>query len=222
MSLPAEWARAPGTLPYKEKYKGRVSCVTVDGVMYYPSYVVSRTAIHGYRSVPVVSGQPRVHTRAHVDRRAAVARDAHGHDHRHLLQQRLSIDLYIEDEEGNAGEVLDPDDLTGACGRAGWSLRYRVSALCASRGQHVRSTSSRYPASFASSRRPEATITDEAASRAGAVRARECARGETGLLRSYCYRAAEPEGAGGGRAGHTLDRTAHFGRSKREARRTPI
>ena len=34
------------------KYKGHVACVTVDGVMYYPSYVVSRTAIHGYPSVP--------------------------------------------------------------------------------------------------------------------------------------------------------------------------
>jgi lipoprotein-anchoring transpeptidase ErfK/SrfK len=29
-----------------------VQCVTVNGVMYYPSYVVSKTAIHGYKSVP--------------------------------------------------------------------------------------------------------------------------------------------------------------------------
>jgi N-acetylmuramoyl-L-alanine amidase len=41
-----------GHFSIKEKYKGRVSCVTVNGVMYYPSYVVSRTAIHGYKSVP--------------------------------------------------------------------------------------------------------------------------------------------------------------------------
>ncbi len=41
-----------GHFQIKEKYKGRVSCVTVDGVMYYPSYVVSKTAIHGYPSVP--------------------------------------------------------------------------------------------------------------------------------------------------------------------------
>lgn len=34
------------------KYPGWVQCVTLDGEMYYPSYVVSRTAIHGYRSVP--------------------------------------------------------------------------------------------------------------------------------------------------------------------------
>lgn len=34
------------------KYEGWVKCVTLDGEMYYPSYVVSRTAIHGYRSVP--------------------------------------------------------------------------------------------------------------------------------------------------------------------------
>jgi peptidoglycan hydrolase-like protein with peptidoglycan-binding domain len=41
-----------GHYSIKEKYKGTVSCITVDGVMYYPSYIVSRTAIHGYRSVP--------------------------------------------------------------------------------------------------------------------------------------------------------------------------
>jgi len=34
------------------KYEGWVKCVTVNGKMYYPSYVVSRTAIHGYESVP--------------------------------------------------------------------------------------------------------------------------------------------------------------------------
>jgi N-acetylmuramoyl-L-alanine amidase len=34
------------------KYPGWVQCVTLDGEMYYPSYVVSKTAIHGYRSVP--------------------------------------------------------------------------------------------------------------------------------------------------------------------------
>ncbi len=34
------------------KYEGWVRCVTLDGEMYYPSYVVSKTAIHGYRNVP--------------------------------------------------------------------------------------------------------------------------------------------------------------------------
>ena len=34
------------------KYEGWVHCVTLDGEMYYPSYVVSKTAIHGYKSVP--------------------------------------------------------------------------------------------------------------------------------------------------------------------------
>ncbi len=34
------------------KYEGWVECVTLDGKMYYPSYVVSRTAIHGYKEVP--------------------------------------------------------------------------------------------------------------------------------------------------------------------------
>jgi len=34
------------------KYEGWVQCVTLDGEMYYPSYIVSKTAIHGYRSVP--------------------------------------------------------------------------------------------------------------------------------------------------------------------------
>jgi hypothetical protein len=34
------------------KYKGWVECVTLDGRMYYPSYVVSKTAIHGFPSVP--------------------------------------------------------------------------------------------------------------------------------------------------------------------------
>jgi hypothetical protein len=34
------------------KYEGWVKCVTLDGKMYYPSYVVSKTAIHGYESVP--------------------------------------------------------------------------------------------------------------------------------------------------------------------------
>lgn len=41
-----------GHFAIQEKYKGWVQCVTVDGEMYYPSYVVSLTAIHGYRSVP--------------------------------------------------------------------------------------------------------------------------------------------------------------------------
>ena len=36
----------------QSKYRGNVECVTVTGVMYYPSYVVSRTAIHGYPYVP--------------------------------------------------------------------------------------------------------------------------------------------------------------------------
>lgn len=34
------------------KYEGWVECVTLVGKMYYPSYVVSKTAIHGYESVP--------------------------------------------------------------------------------------------------------------------------------------------------------------------------
>jgi hypothetical protein len=34
------------------KYEGWVKCVTLDGEMYYPSYIVSKTAIHGYKSVP--------------------------------------------------------------------------------------------------------------------------------------------------------------------------
>jgi len=34
------------------KYEGWVRCVTLDGEMYYPSYIVGKTAIHGYRSVP--------------------------------------------------------------------------------------------------------------------------------------------------------------------------
>jgi peptidoglycan hydrolase-like protein with peptidoglycan-binding domain len=41
-----------GHFHIQEKYKGKVRCVTVDGIMYYPSYVVSKTAIHGYKSVP--------------------------------------------------------------------------------------------------------------------------------------------------------------------------
>ncbi len=41
-----------GHFSIKEKYEGWVDCVTLDGEMYYPSYVVSKTAIHGYRSVP--------------------------------------------------------------------------------------------------------------------------------------------------------------------------
>ncbi len=35
-----------------DKFRGWVECVTVQGRMYYPSYVVSKTAIHGYSSVP--------------------------------------------------------------------------------------------------------------------------------------------------------------------------
>jgi lipoprotein-anchoring transpeptidase ErfK/SrfK len=41
-----------GHFQIEEKYTGWVLCVTVNGMMYYPSYVVSKTAIHGYRSVP--------------------------------------------------------------------------------------------------------------------------------------------------------------------------
>jgi peptidoglycan hydrolase-like protein with peptidoglycan-binding domain len=41
-----------GHFDIKEKYRGNVRCVTVSGVMYYPSYVISRTAMHGYKSVP--------------------------------------------------------------------------------------------------------------------------------------------------------------------------
>jgi len=41
-----------GHFTIQEKYKGWVAAVTVTGWMYYPSYVVSKTAIHGYKSVP--------------------------------------------------------------------------------------------------------------------------------------------------------------------------
>jgi N-acetylmuramoyl-L-alanine amidase len=42
-----------GHFKIQEKYKGWVVCNTVNGIMYYPSYVVSKTAIHGYKSVPM-------------------------------------------------------------------------------------------------------------------------------------------------------------------------
>ena len=45
-------AYAHRSLQIEDKYTGWVSCVTVNGRMYYPSYVVSKTAIHGYREVP--------------------------------------------------------------------------------------------------------------------------------------------------------------------------
>lgn len=41
-----------GSFAIGAKYRGWVKCVTLPGEMYYPSYVVSKTAIHGYRSVP--------------------------------------------------------------------------------------------------------------------------------------------------------------------------
>jgi hypothetical protein len=41
-----------GHFAIQEKYKGWVEAITVTGRMYYPSYVVSLTAIHGYKSVP--------------------------------------------------------------------------------------------------------------------------------------------------------------------------
>jgi lipoprotein-anchoring transpeptidase ErfK/SrfK len=41
-----------GHFEIKSKYEGWVECVTLVGRMYYPSYVVSRTAIHGYPQVP--------------------------------------------------------------------------------------------------------------------------------------------------------------------------
>lgn len=41
-----------GHFSIRAKYEGNVECVTVTGTMYYPSYVVSRTAIHGYPYVP--------------------------------------------------------------------------------------------------------------------------------------------------------------------------
>jgi len=41
-----------GHFQIKGKFKGWVECVTLTGRMYFPSYVVSRTAIHGYPSVP--------------------------------------------------------------------------------------------------------------------------------------------------------------------------
>jgi N-acetylmuramoyl-L-alanine amidase len=41
-----------GHFKIRTKQKGWVRCVTLDGRMYYPSYVVSRTAIHGYPEVP--------------------------------------------------------------------------------------------------------------------------------------------------------------------------
>lgn len=41
-----------GSFEIGAKYEGWVRCVTLEGKMYYPSYVVSKTAIHGYESVP--------------------------------------------------------------------------------------------------------------------------------------------------------------------------
>lgn len=41
-----------GLYQIRAKYEGWVRCVTLDGKMYYPSYIVSKTAIHGYESVP--------------------------------------------------------------------------------------------------------------------------------------------------------------------------
>ncbi len=41
-----------GHFAIQEKYKGWVEAITVNGRMYYPSYVVSKTAIHGFTSVP--------------------------------------------------------------------------------------------------------------------------------------------------------------------------
>ena len=41
-----------GHFAIQEKYKGWVEAITVSGRMYYPSYVVSKTAIHGFTSVP--------------------------------------------------------------------------------------------------------------------------------------------------------------------------
>jgi hypothetical protein len=41
-----------GHYQIQAKYEGWVKCVTLDGKMYYPSYIVSKTAIHGYESVP--------------------------------------------------------------------------------------------------------------------------------------------------------------------------
>jgi peptidoglycan hydrolase-like protein with peptidoglycan-binding domain len=41
-----------GSFSIGVKQEGWVECVTLEGKMYYPSYVVSRTAIHGYESVP--------------------------------------------------------------------------------------------------------------------------------------------------------------------------
>jgi lipoprotein-anchoring transpeptidase ErfK/SrfK len=42
-----------GHFKVEDKQRGWVSCTTVRGRMFYPSYVVSKTAIHGYRQVPV-------------------------------------------------------------------------------------------------------------------------------------------------------------------------
>ncbi len=41
-----------GHFSINDKYEGWVRCVTLEGKMYYPSYVVSKTAIHGYDDVP--------------------------------------------------------------------------------------------------------------------------------------------------------------------------
>ncbi len=41
-----------GHFQIADKFRGWVNCVTLSGQMYYPSYVVSKTAIHGYRHVP--------------------------------------------------------------------------------------------------------------------------------------------------------------------------
>jgi len=41
-----------GHFRIQEKYKGWVACTTLSGVMFYPSYVVSKSAIHGFKKVP--------------------------------------------------------------------------------------------------------------------------------------------------------------------------
>jgi len=41
-----------GRYRIEEKYKGWIDCITVNDYMYYPSYVVDKTAVHGYPNIP--------------------------------------------------------------------------------------------------------------------------------------------------------------------------
>ena len=66
------------------KYEGWVECVTLVGKMYYPSYVVSKTAIHGYRERASLSRESRLHSRPGVDGCGPLPGAALGHGGRHL------------------------------------------------------------------------------------------------------------------------------------------